>query len=303
MELERLRFRRLGRPSGTIGSASGGRRRAGCWSGRRPEGPFGRGGHRYTRFSDALHRSRVPDRLPAGGRPRHAAAGLRDGGARPRGSVPPLRRALRGAPPGRRRAPQRPPPRSGDPGGRAPPRHRGGHPGHPRGCPARVRRLGGPSGRGRHQAGAHPRGEPRAGAGREHPQDAGRHGRGHPGGPHQARRPPPQHAHRGGPRRGAAQADQPRDPGHLRPPRPPARHLALQGGAGGPGVRAARARHPQGDRSPAHQRAGAARAVRARRERDPGARAPGRGGPGGALRPVQERVLDRRQDAPPAEGF
>ena len=50
-------------------------------------------------------------------------------------------------------------------------------------------------GRRRHQADPHPLQSKRRGAGRELPQDDRRDGQGHPGHPHQARRPPAQHAH------------------------------------------------------------------------------------------------------------
>ena len=119
----------------------------------------------------------------------------------------------------------------------------------------RVRRAHRPAGRGGHQARQDPRPHPGAGPGGEHPQDAGGHGRGHPGRADQARRPPPQHAHGGRPRRGAPPAHQPRDPGHLRAARPPAGHLAVQGGAGGPRLRPARPRQLPRRRGQAAQRA------------------------------------------------
>ena len=57
---------------------------------------------------------------------------------------------------------------------------------------------------------------------------------GHPRHRHQAGRPPAQHAHAGGPARGPAHLQGPRDAGDLRPHRPPPRHQLHQVGAGGP---------------------------------------------------------------------
>ena len=77
---------------------------------------------------------------------------------------------------------------------RAPPRRRRGHRRDDRAGARRVRRRDRPARRGRHEADADPLPEPRAGAGRELPQDDRRDGAGPPRHPHQARRPPPQHA-------------------------------------------------------------------------------------------------------------
>ena len=83
--------------------------------------------------------------------------------------------------------------------------------------------------------------QPRAAAGREHPQDVPGDGPGHPGRPHQARRPPPQHAHAvRAPVRQAA-AHRPPDDGDLRAARRAARDLADEVGARGPRVQGARA--------------------------------------------------------------
>ena len=60
---------------------------------------------------------------------------------------------------------------------------------------AGVRRRGRQAGRRGHQAGPDLLPLRAAAAGREHPQDAGGDGGGHPRRPHQARRPAPQHAH------------------------------------------------------------------------------------------------------------
>ena len=76
--------------------------------------------------------------------------------------------------------------------------------------------------------------EPRAAAGREHPEDVPGDGRRHPRRAHQARRPAAQHAH---PRRapaGEAAPDRAPDPRDLRPARRAPRDLADQVGARGP---------------------------------------------------------------------
>ena len=105
----------------------------------------------------------------------------------------------------------------------------------------------------------------RRGAGRELPQDDGRDGLGHPGHPHQARRPPAQHAHD---RRDAeAEADRQGqgDAGDLRADRAPARHPRDQVGARGPRVRRAAPAQVPGDQGPGQPAARGARGLRARR--------------------------------------
>ena len=89
----------------------------------------------------------------------------------------------------------------------------------------------------RHEAHRHHLPVARRGAGRELPQDDGRDGHGRPGHPHQARRPPAQHAHD----RRDAQAEADRqgegDARDLRADRAPPRHPRDQVGARGPRVR------------------------------------------------------------------
>ena len=115
----------------------------------------------------------------------------------------------------------------------------------------------------RHQAHRHHLHEPRRGAGRELPQDDGRDGHGHPGHPHQARRPPAQHAHD----RRAAQAEADRqgqgDAGDLRADRAPARHPRDQVGARGPRLRRAAPAQVPGDQGAGQPAARGARGLRA----------------------------------------
>ena len=105
----------------------------------------------------------------------------------------------------------------------------------------------------------------RRGAGRELPQDDGRDGLGHPGHPHQARRPPAQHAHD----RRDAQAEADRegqgDARDLRADRAPARHPRDQVGARGPRVRDAAPAQVPGDQGPGQPAARGARGTTSRR--------------------------------------
>ena len=126
--------------------------------------------------------------------------------------------------------------------GRAPPRRPRGHRVQPDRRRGALRRRGRPARRRRHEAVPLQHPQPRAAAGREHPQDAAGDGPGHPGRPHQARRPPPQHAHAVRPAVGEAAAHRPPDDGDLRAAGRAARDLADEVGARGPRVQGARAR-------------------------------------------------------------
>ena len=79
--------------------------------------------------------------------------------------------------------------------------------------------------------------EPRAGGGRELPQDDRRDGAGRARHPDQARRPAPQHAHDRVPRQAEAGAEGARDARGLRAARAPPRHPQAQVGARGPLLR------------------------------------------------------------------
>ena len=147
-----------------------------------------------------------------------------------------------------------------------------------------LRARGRPPRRRRHQAVQVQHPQPRAAAGREHPQDVPGDGGRHPGRPDQARRPAPQHAHARRPGRREAAAHRPPDDGDLRAAGRAARDLADEVGARGPRVQGARARGLPRPRPPARHAAqgprdlhragdrGAAAAPRRRRHRG---RAPG----------------------------
>ena len=133
--------------------------------------------------------------------------------------------------------------------------------------PAAVRLQGGPAGR--HRA-----------------QDAGGHGQRLAGADHQAGRPAPQHADPVGDAGVEAAPHRPGDPGHLRPPGPPARHPGGQVAAGGPGLRHPPPQALRRDRADGGQPGPAA------------GRVPGPGAGGGAGAPG--RLGDqRRGDRPP----
>ena len=151
------------------------------------------------------------------------------------GALPPAQR--RGGPHPRPAAP-----RLDDRRRRPAPRCGRGHLGHTgadrvrfRGQDLRPHRRG-------HQDRALPAREPRGPPGRDLPQDAVVHGRGHPGHPGQVRRPAAQHAHPGCPRRRPAPAHLPRDPRSLCAPGPPPGPGPDPLGAGGPQPQASRAR-------------------------------------------------------------
>ena len=160
-----------------------------------------------------------------------------------------------------------------------------------------VRRGGRGARRRRHQAHRHHLHLARRGAGRELPQDDGRDGLGHPGHPHQARRPPAQHAHD----RRDAQAEADRegqgDPRDLRADRAPPRHPRDQVGARGPRVRGAAPAQVPGDQGPGQP---AARGARGLRRASAGERAARElealGIDAAHLRPRQALLLDLLED-------
>ena len=128
----------------------------------------------------------------------------------------------------------------------------------PRRHPGRVRRRGRAPGRGRHEADPDQLPEPRAGRGRELPEDDPGDGRGRAGDPDQARRPPAQHADDRVPRQAEADPEGEGDARGLRAARPPPRHPLAEVGARGPRVRAAapaQVRRDQGDGERAPRRA------------------------------------------------
>ena len=135
--------------------------------------------------------------------------------------------------------------------------------------------------RGRHQADPDQLPEPRAGGGRELPQDDRGDGAGRARDPDQARRPAAQHAHDRVPRQAEAGAEGEGDARGLRAARPPARHPRRQVGARGslvPDPPPAQVRRDQGDgRRPPRRPRGA-----------------GRDGGGGAA-----RTSSRRRTSPP----
>src|SRR6267378_6580168 len=249
-------------------------------------------------FRAAPHR-----RPPRAEGPRAGPEGLR---ARRHGTpwpAPAVRRGLCEPPARGGGDPRGPAARRPDFGRRALARHRGGHRPHRRRGRDRVRGGGGPPGRGRHQAGPDLDPHRPAAAGGEHPQDDGGDGRGPSGGPHQARRPPPQHAHARSSTRGEAPQDLARDAGHLRPAGAPARDRPDQVGARGPrlpqpGTRGLRRRR-QADRPQAQR----PRNAGFRPARDTRARARQRGHRGRDHRPAEAHLLGVAEDDPREEGL
>ena len=209
------------------------------------------------------------------------------------------RRSGRGVhpPPARRRAHlRRAPSRRADDRGGAHARRRRGQRRRGGRDPGGVRPGDRAARRGRHEADPDHVPEPRAGGGRELPEDDRRDGAGRARHPHQARRPPPQHADDRVPREAEAGAEGPRDARGLRAARAPARHPRAQVGARGPLVPdapSAEVRGDQGDgRRPARRPRGAGREGRG----DPRGRAAQGGRPGGDHRPREAPLLDLRQD-------
>ena len=178
----------------------------------------------------------------------------------------------------------------------APPRRGRGHGHRPRGHPGRVRGRDRDPRRGRHEADPDELPEPRAGRGRELPEDDRRDGAGRARHPDQARRPPPQHAHDRVPGQAGAGAEGEGDARGLRAARAPARYPRPQVGARGPLVRDPAPAQVRGD-----QRDGRRQACRPRGRRDPGRRGPaGRAREGRHPRrdlgPREALLLDLRQD-------
>ena len=216
--------------------------------------------------------------------------------ARARGPGAELRRAVHPPPVGGREDLRRAPPRRAVARRRAAARRRRGHRHRPRRAARRVRRRDRAARRGRHEADARPVPEPRAGGGRELPQDDRRDGAGRARDPDQARRPAPQHAHDRVPGQAEAGAEGEGDARGLRAARAPARHPRAQVGARGPLVRDAAPAQVRGDQGDGRRPP--------RRPR--GAGGEGGGGPeGGArqgrhprrdLRPREALLLDLRQD-------
>ena len=175
-----------------------------------------------ARRGAVLRRAGRPAGLPVQGRPQAGARGLQVRRPGPPGPVPRQRPALHHAPdrgggPVRRLEARRP-----GHHGLADARHDRGLRRHQaradREVRRRHRRPGGRPDQARQAALQHARGEP----GRELPQDAAGDGARRARHPHQARRPPAQHAHDAGHGARAAPAHRARDAGHLRPHRAPA---------------------------------------------------------------------------------
>ena len=256
------------------------------------------GGRRHSVASREPRRGAADQRrvVQPGGRPRSHPARIRDRRDPPSRSGAALRRGVHPPSVGRRLHLRRAPSRRADDRGRAPARRPGGHRRRARRAPGRVRRRDRAARRGRHEADADPVLEPRAGRGRELPQDDRRDGPGRPGHPHQARRPPPQHADDRVPRQAEAGAEGEGDPRGLRAARAPPRDPRPQVGARGslvPDPPPAQVRGDQGDgRRPARRPGGAGRAGRD----DPRSRAGEGGHPCRDLRAREALLLDLRQD-------
>ena len=114
--------------------------------------------------------------------------------------------------------------------------------------------------------------EPRRPPGGELPEDDGRDGPRHPGHPHQARRPPPQHADDRLDAEVEAAREGARDARDLRPARAPARHPRDQVGARGPRVPHAPPAQVQRDQAAGLAAARGARRLRGARRRVPAGR-------------------------------
>ncbi len=214
----------------------------------------------------------------------------------PRGTGPALRRGVH-PPPARCRAnlcgaaPRRADDRRG-----APARRRRGHGCRPRGGPVGVRPRDRPARRGRDEADADHVPEPRAGGGRELPEDDRRDGAGRPRHPHQARRPPAQHADDRVPEQAEAGAEGAGDARGVRAARASPRDPRAQVGARGPRVPDAAPaqvrRDPRDGRRPARRPGGAGRQGGGDPRR--GAREGGRAGRD--HRAGEAPLLDLRQD-------
>ena len=166
----------------------------------------------------------------------------------------------------------------------------------------RVRGRDRAAGRRRHEADARLLPEPRAGPGRELPEDGPGDGRGPQGHLHQARRQAPQPPHDRVPRQAEAGAEGARGARGVRAARAPARDPPDEVGARGPCVRGAppaQVHRDQGDGQRAARRPGGARQRGGVR---PPARARQGGHPGGDLRSRQALLLHLRQDGQEGQG-
>ena len=186
--------------------------------------------------------------------------------------------------------------------GGAPPRRPRGHRVQPHRHRGAVRRRGRPPRRRRDQAVALLDPQPRAAAGREHPEDAAGDGGGHPRRPHQARRPAAQHAHAVRPAVREAAAHRPPDHGDLRAARRAARDLADQVGARGPRVQGPRARALPRARQAARHAAQGPRVVHRPRDRRAPAAARGRRHRGRPAGPPEAHLQHLEEDAAQGRG-
>ena len=155
---------------------------------------------------------------------------------------------------------RRPAPRRGERVRRPPARRRRGHARDDRRHQQGVRRRGRRARRRRHQAledQLHVQGGPPGG---ELPQDGGGDGAGHPRPPHQALRPPRQHADARAHEARGAGAHRPRDARDLRAAREPPRHPVVQERARGP--------RPSSTSSPTRTTTSSRRCTKTKKERD-----------------------------------
>ena len=181
---------------------------------------------------------------------------------------------------------------------RAAARHRRGHLREPRRGARGVRRGGRRPRRRRDQAHRDHVPVARRGPSGELPQDDGGDGHGHPGHPHQAGRPPAQHAHAGRDAQAEADREGQGDAGDLRAAGAPARHPRHQVGARGRGLPVAAPAQVPGDQGPGQPAARGARALRGQGGRLPDQGARGARHPRRDLRPGQALLLDLLEDDP-----
>ena len=271
---------------------------------RRPaHGPRSRG------TEDQAHRRRAPPagrpvrgrggalrRGRRGDRPRPRGAGVRLLLRPPRRPAARERRGLHHPPGGRGEDLRRHAARHGHAVRGPAARHRRGHERLARGGHRRVRRRDRPA-RGRpDEAVRRHLPEPRRPPGRELPEDDGRDGPRHPGHPHQARRPPPQHADDRLDAEVEAAREGARDARDLRAARAPARHPRDQVGARGPRLPHAPPAQVQRDAAARLAAARGARRLRGARRRVSREGAEGRRDRGGHRRPRQALLLDLLED-------
>ncbi len=185
----------------------------------------------------------------------------------------------------------------------AAPRHRRGHRRHARRRRAGVQRPGEAAGGGRHQDHPHRGGVAHRRAGGHHSQDVRGHVQGHPRHPHQAGRPSAQYAHTGGPARGSAHLQVPRDAGDLRPHRPPPWHQLHQVGAGGPVFLLPGAQQVQAGFAHGHRKPRGTRGVSGRRHRHHPRREGQGGHPGPGHGTSEASVLHLPEDDEEGQGI